>query len=67
MKIEIASSRPDVIVQVGPRNNDLRNTLLWTDNPDIRKLLDVIADILANEYIEVAKNNKEVFETGGSK
>ena len=31
----------------------------WADNPDIQRLLDVVAEIIANEYIEVAKRNKD--------
>jgi len=37
-------------------------SLNWADNPDIRDLLDVISSIIANEYIEIAKKNKGVFE-----
>jgi len=33
----------------------------WTNNPDVKKLLDVISSILAEEYIEIAKQNREVF------
>ena len=39
--------------------NDIRYA--WLDNPDIQKLLDDISEIIANEYIEVAKKNKDVF------
>ncbi|MDP8260256.1 MAG: hypothetical protein P9L96_04560 [Candidatus Gygaella obscura] len=41
-------------------------TLNWADNPDIQKLLDVISDIIANEYIEIAKKNPDVFSKGGN-
>ena len=34
----------------------------WLDNPDVQKLLDVISEIIANEYIGVAKKNNDVFE-----
>lgn len=41
---------------------------VWTNNPDIQKLLDVIASILADEYVQIAKQNPEVFsKNGGSK
>ena len=33
----------------------------WRDNPAVQKLLDVIIDILAKEYIEVVKQNPEAF------
>ena len=34
----------------------------WTSNADVKNLLDVICSILAEEYIEVAKQNKGIFE-----
>jgi len=34
----------------------------WLDNPHIQKLLDVLASIIADEYIQVAKQNPEVFK-----
>ncbi len=33
----------------------------------IKKLLDVISSIMADEYIEVAKQNLDVFKNGGQK
>ena len=38
--------------------------LTWTDNPDVQKLLDVVVSILAEEYIEVARRNPDVFSSG---
>jgi len=35
--------------------------LNWQDNLSVQKLLDVIASILAEEYIEIAKQNPDVF------
>ena len=32
---------------------------------DFKKLLDVISSILANEYIQIAKENPNIFENGG--
>ena len=72
MRLKIASSayrktRP-------PRNDEgeqstmpSRNggALSWLDNPDIQRLLDVVSSIIAEEYIEVAKNSPEVFKNGG--
>ena len=58
--IEIAS-RPTV-----PRN-DKKEKLTWEDNLEVQKLLDVISSIIADEYIEVAKQNPEIFKTGGGK
>ena len=37
-------------------------SLNWADNPDIRDLLDVISSIIAEEYIEIAKKNPEIFK-----
>ncbi len=36
-------------------------SLNWADNPSIKKLLDVVASIIAEEYIQIAKQNPEVF------
>lgn len=33
----------------------------WQDNLDVQRLLDVVSSIIADEYIEVAKRNREVF------
>jgi len=33
----------------------------WTNNPDIKNLLDAISSILAEEYIEIAKQNRDIF------
>ena len=41
--------------------NDLKKTLSWQDNPSVQELLNVISEIIANEYIEIAKKNKDVF------
>jgi len=35
----------------------------WSDNPAVKNLLDIISSILAEEYIEVAKKNHDVFST----
>jgi len=52
-KTEIASaSKAD-------RNDIVFN---WMDNPSVQKLLDTIASIIADEYIQIAKQNKDVFE-----
>jgi hypothetical protein len=36
-------------------------SLIVRDNMDFKKLLDVASSIIANEYIEIAKENKDVF------
>ena len=45
------------------RGNDNRDicSFSWMDNLDVQKLLDVVSSIIADEYIEVAKRNKNVF------
>jgi hypothetical protein len=37
-------------------------SLNWEDNPNIKELLDVISFILTEEYMQIAKENKNVFE-----
>lgn len=55
-KVEIASSA----LSAPPRNDVVAEE-------DIRRLLDVIASIIADEYIQIAKQNKDVFSNGGGK
>lgn len=52
---------PSTRLKVGARN-DTCNKLSWQRNPSVQKLLDVIVSIIAEEYIEIAKKNKQVFE-----
>lgn len=33
----------------------------WQDNTAVQKLLDVVISIIAEEYIQIAKKNPEVF------
>jgi len=33
----------------------------WMDNPSVQKLLDVVVSIIAEEYIEIARQNPDVF------
>jgi len=67
-KIEIASEprTPSAFAELLSRSAsaDKRNDARygWLDNPDVQKLLDVVCEIIANEYIGVAKRNKGVFE-----
>jgi len=39
--------------------------LNYSDKPAVQKLLDTIAIIIAEEYIEKAKQNPEIFLDGG--
>jgi hypothetical protein len=36
-------------------------SLNCSENPAVKKLLDAIVSILADEYIQTAKNNPEIF------
>ena len=44
-----------------PNEKDFQLDLNWKTNPSAKKLLDVIASSLAEEYIETAKNNPDIF------
>ena len=33
----------------------------WVENPSVQKLLDVVVSIIAEEYIQIAKQNPDVF------
>ena len=53
-KVEIAASPPST----APRNGVVAKE-------DIRRLLDVIASIIADEYIRIAKQNSNIFSNKG--
>jgi len=40
-------------------------SLNWSDSPSVQKLLDVIASIIAEEYIQIAKQNPDIFSNNG--
>ena len=40
-------------------------SLDWIDNPSVQKLLDVVVSIIAEEYIEIAKQNPDTFSNNG--
>ncbi|MFA5039614.1 MAG: hypothetical protein WC732_08055 [Candidatus Omnitrophota bacterium] len=40
--------------------------LSWKDSPPVQRLLDAIADIIASEYVQIAKQNPDVFLSGGA-
>jgi len=42
-------------------------SLGYTDNTYVQKLLDAIANIIADEYISKAKQNPEIFSDDGGK
>ncbi len=39
----------------------------WRDNPSIQKVLDTLVSIVAQEYIQIAKQNPEIFLNGSKK
>jgi len=43
-------------------------SLSRVDNPSVQRLLDVVISIIADEYIEIAKQNPDIFShNGGNK
>ena len=36
-------------------------SLSWFDNPSVQNLLDVVVSIIAEEYIEIARQNPDIF------
>lgn len=42
-------------------------SLNWIDNLCVQRLLDVVVSIIAEEYIEIAKQNPEMFRNNGGK
>ena len=42
-------------------------SLNWLDSPSVQRLLDVVVAIVADEYIQIAKQNPDVFSNNGGK
>jgi len=42
-------------------------SLIWVDNASVQRLLDVVVSIMADEYIQIAKQNPDVFSGNGGK
>jgi hypothetical protein len=42
-------------------------SLSWTDNPAIHRLLDIVVSIMAEEYIQIARQNPAIFSSNGGK
>ncbi len=51
----LATNIPD------PNEKDFQLDLNWKANPAAKKLLDAIVSTLAEEYIETAKQNPDIF------
>ncbi len=45
----------------GSQAKALRGSLTWKDNPPVQKLLDAVVSIMAEEYIQIARQNPDVF------
>ena len=37
----------------------------WIENPSVQKLLDVVVSIIAEEYIQIVRQNPDVFQNKG--
>ena len=42
-------------------------SLNWSNSPPAQKLLDVVVSIIAEEYIQIAKQNPDLFSDNGGK
>ncbi len=42
-------------------------SLSWIGSPSVQKLMDVIASIIAEDYIQIAKQNSDIFSDNGGK
>ena len=40
-------------------------SLSWIENLSVQKLLDVVVSIIAEEYIQIARQNPDVFQNKG--
>ncbi len=43
-------------------NSSARISFSWQDSPPIKQLLDAISSIIAQEYIQIAKENPDIFK-----
>ncbi len=66
-KIASVATLPRNDERKAAHRNDEQKKLNWQDNLPVQKLLDVIASVLAEEYIQVAKQNSGVFSNDGGK
>ena len=42
-------------------------SFVWVDNASVQRLLDVVASIIADEYIQIAKQNPDLFSDNGGR
>ena len=56
------------IAQVEKNNKTTQPiSLNWSDSASVQKLLDVVVSIIAEEYIQIAKQNPDLFSDNGGK
>lgn len=51
-------------VELTQFSGDVEHALSWDHDPSVRKLLDVISYILANEYVNAIRENPSLFSQG---
>jgi len=56
-------NKTEIASQPSIARNDIMFS--WMDNPSVQKLLDTIASIIADEYIQIAKQNPDTFSNNG--
>lgn len=49
------------LIKADPSEEEAFINLSWKENPHTKKLLDALVSILAEEYIQTAKENPEIF------
>ncbi len=54
-----------ISVEQANKNTSQFINLNWKDDLSVQKLLDVIASIIADEYIQIAKQNPDTFSNSG--
>jgi len=45
-------------------DNKLNSNLYWQNSPAAQKIIDVICQIIADEYVKTVKENPEIFSKG---
>lgn len=55
-------------VDLVENNNEKTNqtiSLCWVENPEVQEFLHVVTSIIAEEYIEIARQNPDIFSNKG--
>jgi hypothetical protein len=50
---------------IDTKKDDLEDSFTWRANPDVQKLLDIVVNILVNEYVQTVRKNPTLFSTSG--